>query len=203
MPAAGRTLRADARRNRSQIMASARELFAALGQETQMAEIAEHAGVGVGTLYRHFPTKDALLVALVRERYQGLASIALAAEVIPDPMRSLEALVRGYLAAAADDAAFQRALMELDDFEWDGIERDRAALGEVVTRIIDRAAGAGAIRRDTTFADFSMLTCGVLSTMYYQPGGAMDWVRHLEIVVAGLRAGGSGSPEDVAHHPPA
>jgi AcrR family transcriptional regulator len=59
-----RTLRADARRNRERIMAAGRELFAREGPQAQMDEIAAHAGVGIGTVYRHFPTKDALLTAM-------------------------------------------------------------------------------------------------------------------------------------------
>ena len=80
-----RPLRADARRNREKIMASARELFASRGHEAQMDEIAAHCGLGMGTLYRHFPSKRALLTAMVRERFRGMADLARAAEQISDP----------------------------------------------------------------------------------------------------------------------
>ena len=71
-----RTLRADARRNRERILSSGRELFAREGPEAQMDEIAAHAGVGIGTVYRHFPTKELLLTEIVRVRFQEFAAIA-------------------------------------------------------------------------------------------------------------------------------
>src|SRR4030081_1125885 len=71
-----RTLRADARRNRERIVSAGRELFARLGPDAQMDESAAHAGVGIGTVYRHFPTKEALLTEMVRVRFQEFSEIA-------------------------------------------------------------------------------------------------------------------------------
>jgi len=114
MTETGRPLRADARRNREKIMASAAELFASRGHEAQMEEIAARCGLGMGTLYRHFPSKRALLTAMVRERFHGMADLARAAEQISDPGESFETLLRSYLEAAEGDASFQlaRTLLE-------------------------------------------------------------------------------------------
>ena len=90
-PIAEKPLRADALRNRERIVASGRELFASRGAEAQMDEIAAHAGVGIGTLYRHFPDKQALLTAMARERFAEFSEIAAEAEQIVDPFESLEA----------------------------------------------------------------------------------------------------------------
>jgi AcrR family transcriptional regulator len=182
-----RTLRADARRNRERIMHSARELFAQHGPEAQMDEIAAHAGVGIGTVYRHFPTKEALLTEMVRARFQEFAEIAILAEDIFDPLEALEAVIGGSAEAVEGDSGFQLAMMGSSELEWEGIEQQKAALAEVVTRIIARAVAAGVVRDDFTFEDFGMVMCGVTSTMYYKPGGA-SWHRHVEIMLRGICA---------------
>lgn len=168
-------------------MSSGRELFARLGPQAQMDEIAAHAGVGIGTVYRHFPTKEALLTAMVRDRFQRFAEIATLAEEIPDPREALETMMRRSSEAVEGDMGFQLAMMGSDQLEWEGIEEEKAALAEVVTRVIRRAADAGVVRADFTFGDFSMVMCGITSTMYYKPGGA-SWRRHLEIILDGVCA---------------
>ena len=168
-------------------MSSGRELFARLGPQAQMDEIAAHAGVGIGTVYRHFPTKEALLTAMVRDRFREFAEIARLAEGIADPWEALESMIRRSAEAVEGDSGFQLAMMGSDQLEWEGIEEEKAALAEVVTRIIGRAADAGVIRADFTFGDFGMMMCGITSTMYYKPGSA-NWRRHLEIVLDGVCA---------------
>jgi AcrR family transcriptional regulator len=168
-------------------MASGRELFASHGPQAQMDEIAAHAGVGIGTVYRHFPTKEALLTAMVRDRFQGFAEIARRAEDIADPLDALESVMRSSGEAVEGDVGFQLAMMGSDELEWEGIEEEKAALADVVTRIISRAIAAGVVRDDYTFEDFGMVMCGITSTMYYKPGSS-DWRRHLELVLRGVRA---------------
>jgi AcrR family transcriptional regulator len=182
-----RALRADARRNRERIMSAGRELFARLGPQAQMDEIAAHAGVGIGTVYRHFPTKEALLTAMVRDRFQEFAEKAMLAEEIRDPLAALESIIRSSAEAVEGDAGFQLAMMGSDQLEWEGIEEQKAALAEVVTRIISRAVAAGVVREDFGFEDFGMVMCGITSTMYYQPGTS-NWRRHLEIILHGICA---------------
>jgi AcrR family transcriptional regulator len=182
-----RRLRADARRNRERIISSGRELFARHGPEAQMDEIAAHAGVGIGTVYRHFPTKEALLTEMVRVRFQEFAEIAISAEDIIDPLEALRTVIRGSAEAVEGDSGFQLAMMGSSELEWDGIEEQKAALAEVVGRIISRAIAAGEVREDFVFEDFAMVMCGITSTMYYKPGGA-NWHRHLEILLHGVCA---------------
>jgi AcrR family transcriptional regulator len=182
-----RTLRADARRNRERIMSSGRELFARDGPEAQMDEIAARAGVGIGTVYRHFPTKEALLTAMVRDRFQEFAEIAALAEDTVDAREALETVMCRSAEAVEGDMGFQLAMMGSEQLEWEGIEEQKAVLAAVVTRIIRRAVQAGVIRDDFTFEDFGMVMCGVTSTMYYKPGSA-DWRRHMEIILHGACA---------------
>ncbi|HMU27432.1 MAG TPA: helix-turn-helix domain-containing protein [Solirubrobacterales bacterium] len=183
-----KTLRADARRNREKIFAAARELFARDAEGVQMEEIASHAGVGVGTIYRHFPTKQALLTEMVRTRFSRFTEIALEAERIDDPREAVETLIRQSCVEVEGDAGFQLAMMSPDELEWEGIEQEKAAFAEPATRIIDRAVESGAVRSDFSFADFPMLMCGITSTMYFAPAGS-DWQRHLDLILAGLRPG--------------
>jgi AcrR family transcriptional regulator len=181
-----RTLRADARRNRERIIASGQELFARDGPDAQMDEIAARAGVGIGTVYRHFPTKEALLTAMVRDRFQEFGEIATLAEETLDARDALEAVMLRSAEAVEGDVGFQLAMMGSDELQWEGIEEQKAVLAAILTRIIGRAVDAGVARDDFTFEDFGMLMCGVTSTMYYKPGNA-DWRRHLAILAQGVR----------------
>src|SRR5258707_5665571 len=106
-----RPLRADARRNRDRILQSARAVFAESGAEAQIDDVARHAGVGVGTVYRHFPTKQALVTELVRQTFRlftGWAREAL--EAGGEPFALIEGLLRRIGETAAGDAGGQYAL---------------------------------------------------------------------------------------------
>jgi AcrR family transcriptional regulator len=180
-----RPLRADARRNRERIMAAAREQFAAHGRSAQMEDIAAAAEVGVGTLYRHFVDKRALITALVQELFGTMTQLARDAEHIEDPYQGLTTLIRSQSDLVAADRGLQFALMS-DDLEWEGIHEDFAELGTITNRIIKRGISQHVVRRKLTSDDVGMIMCGIASTMYFKPGG--DWRRHLEILLDGLRA---------------
>jgi AcrR family transcriptional regulator len=182
-----RPLRADARRNRARIITSARKLFARLGNEAQMEEIAADCGLGMGTLYRHFPNKQALLTEIVRERFEGMIELAQTAERITDAGEAFEAVLGSYLEAADGDAAFQLALLGSTEFEWEGVVAQKAEFAEIVTRIIERAVAAGDVREDLRYTDFPLITNGVMATMYFRPSGNNDWRRHLELVLDRVR----------------
>ena len=183
-----RPRRADARRNRARIVASARKLFARLGNDAQMEEIAADSGLGMGTLYRHFPNKQALLTEIVRERFEGMIELAQAAERVEDAGEAFEAVLGSYLEAADGDAAFQLALLGSTEFEWEGVVQQKAEFAEIVTRIIERAVAAGEVRGDLSYTDFPLITNGVMATMYFKPGGNGDWRRHLELVLDRVRS---------------
>jgi AcrR family transcriptional regulator len=168
-------------------MSAGRELFAREGNDAQMDEIAAHAGVGIGTVYRHFPTKEALLTEMVRLRFQEFADVATLAESIADPLEALETTMRRSAEAVEGDTGFQLAMMGSNELEWDGIEEQKAALEEVVTRVIARAIAAGAVREDFSFDGFSMVMCGTTATMYFKPGSA-DWRRYLDLMLKGVHA---------------
>lgn len=157
-----------------------------------MEEIAAHCGLGMGTLYRHFPSKQALLTAMVRERFEGMVDLARAAETIGDPGESFEAALRSFLEAAEGDASFQLALLESSgSIEWAGVQQQKSEFVEIITRIVKRAVDAGAVRADLTYEDFPLLSRGIMSTMYFKsPGSPGNWRRHLELALDGTRPSG-------------
>ena len=155
-------------------------------RQPEIEEIAAHAGVGIGTVYRHFPTKQALLTEMVRSRFTRFAELAREAEVIEDPWEAVEAIFTGSAEAVEDDAGFQLAMMGSEELEWEGIEEEKAAFAAPATRIIERAVEAGVVREDLSFDDYPMLMCGITSTMYFRPAGA-EWRRHMDLILASLR----------------
>jgi AcrR family transcriptional regulator len=183
--AADRPLRADARRNRDRILTAARELFASAGNEAQMEDVAARAGVGVGTVYRHFPTKTALLSAMVKEGFAEMAAIALQVEATHPDGSALITAIRRQVAAVAPDKGFQLAAMGWDALDWEEIEPQRALLADAMQRLIDRAIAEALVRDDLTSNDIGMMMCGVTATMYFK--SAHDWRRYLEIMINGLR----------------
>jgi AcrR family transcriptional regulator len=190
-PAAVR-MRADARRNRERILDAARATFSEHGSEAQMDEIARRAGVGVGTLYRHFPTKDVLVGELVRIKLTDFARRARAKFEEDDrPWESFADLLREQAELAARDAAQQRMIFA---FSHEALEEARPTITELTAAnqaLIDRAKAAGVIREDVVVDDVRVLMCGLGSIMAADALGVMpyDWRRHLEFVLAGMRVG--------------
>jgi AcrR family transcriptional regulator len=182
-----RPLRADARRNLERILDSARTLFAERGPGAQMEDIAVHAGVGIGTLYRRFPTKEALVTELVRERFQHFGVIAAECEPIEGPYDALATMMLRHAESVQDDVAFRLAMLNLNEFAWEGIEEDKGALNEIVARIIARAQAAGEVRADLRVDDYGLMMCGIVATMHYRSSEGDEWRRHLELVMAGLK----------------
>jgi AcrR family transcriptional regulator len=182
-----RPLRADARRNRARILESARAVFAQYGAEAQIDDVARQAGVGVGTVYRHFPTKEALLVELLREKFRLFGARGREAlDHEGEPFAVLEDLLRRNAETAASDAAVQHALAGAGEHIWMQADAEQQELVAVTDELLARARSAGTIRQDVRATDIAMLMCGVCSTMGAKPG--FDWRRHLDLVIDMLRA---------------
>ncbi len=185
-----RPLRADARRNRERILQSARELFAENGAEAQIDDVARHAGVGVGTVYRHFPTKEALMAELVRAQLRLFAERAREAvdelEDDADAFAALERVMRENAETTADDAAVQFVLAGAGQHIWDQAEAERQELVTRTEQLLARARRGGVVRPDAHAGDVGMLMCGVCTTMGRAAPG-FDWRRHLELAIDSLR----------------
>jgi AcrR family transcriptional regulator len=188
---AERALRADARRNREAVIAAAKKLFADQGLEAQIPDVAKAAKVGVGTVYRHFPTKDNLIAALVAERFERLASKASECLETDDPWEGLCDFIRFSAQIQADD----RGLCEVMGSRSEVMDAAARAAGlpELCDRLVKRAQRSGELRRDLIGEDIPMIACGLGRIVQATEGPAADrWPRLVEIILDGLRAPGSG-----------
>lgn len=184
-----RPLRADAARNRRQLLAAAADVFAERGLEASVADIAKRAGVGKGTVFRHFPSKDDLLAAVVLERIDGLAFEGRRLLTAPDPADGL----LEFLGIAGD----QRRQRDLSFLSGAGdlnaaVRRSREGLYQVIGALVDRARTAGVVRADVTGADVVLLMCAPNYVAGYVPDAPPElWRRYLAIIFDGLRPAGA------------
>ena len=185
-----RVLRADARRNRQAVIAAAKKLFAEEGLEAQMPDVARCAKVGVGTVYRHFPTKDDLIVALVAERFERLAEKATEALEAADPWEGLADFIRFSAQLQADDRGLCEVMGSRSDM-MDAAAR-AAGLPERCDQLVRRAQRSGQLRRDLVWEDIPMIACGLGRITPASVGPTVGrWPRLVEIILDGLRAPGS------------
>src|SRR5215213_207686 len=153
IPVPGKPLRADARRNRERILKAARAVFADQGLHSQIDDVAKRAKVGVGTVYRHFPTKEALLNALVRERFEEIAGYALEALERDDAWEGFCQLVWRAAERNAADLAFCEAVSSTD---CSAIVED-VGLMRSTELLIERAQAQGRMRLDATGEDVPIM----------------------------------------------
>jgi AcrR family transcriptional regulator len=186
-----RALRADARRNHQAVIAAAKKLFAEEGLDAQMPDVAKAANVGVGTVYRHFPTKDDLIAALVAERFERLAQKALEALQTEDAWEGISDFIRFSAQIQADD----RGLCEVMGSRPEVMDAAARAAGlpELCEQLVKRAQRSGRLRRDLTWEDIPMIACGLGRITQASVGPTTGrWPRLVEIILDGLRAPGSG-----------
>jgi AcrR family transcriptional regulator len=184
----GRAERADKTRNRARILAAASEAFAERGVEAQMDDVAARAGLGVGTLYRHFATKEALMVALMKRKFEQILEVTRRGIEREDgePFEVFAEVLREGAEVAAADAAAQDALRRVGDVIWSEVMPTQLELLAATQILMDRAQAAGTMRDDISAADISMIMCGLSATMSV---GEWDWRRYLELALDGLRTG--------------
>jgi AcrR family transcriptional regulator len=187
-PAVAVKQRADARRNRKRVLDAARMLLAEHGLDVHMERIARAAGVGVGTVYRNFPTKGDLLQALADERFAFFAEQARAALEDPDAWHGFGELMRECARVTAEDRALSEAMDQLPGLCVTAA--DRAGLNELTGELIERAKADGAMRADFGVDDIPSIMCGLARATAPRQDAPppMSWGRYLEIIMAGLRA---------------
>ncbi|MDX6719968.1 MAG: hypothetical protein QOJ63_2222 [Solirubrobacteraceae bacterium] len=162
--------------------------FAEAGLNAQVEDIARRASVGVGTVYRHFPTKEALVDALARAHFEQLADIVEAAEGKGDPWEDFA----GAIWRCAESTAGDVALCEIIGGHPSAVAAAAAGqrrLEAASARLIDGARTQRAIREDATVDDVRTIMCGFGHVAAAQRAGApLDWRRYLTIALDGLRA---------------
>ncbi|WP_033346560.1 TetR/AcrR family transcriptional regulator [Catenuloplanes japonicus] len=179
-----RPLRRDAQANRQRVIEAAREVFAARGLAATLDDVAHHAGVGVGTVYRRFPSKEALAaVALDAQLEEHVAAI----ETTLSAPTGWDGLVR-FLTRAADLHAVDRGVRDIAlsaDFGARYFDRIRDRIFPVVQQLVARAHDEGSLRRDVTAGDIPLLLTMISEVAHH--GGRH--ARYLQLIIDGMRAG--------------
>jgi AcrR family transcriptional regulator len=204
-PVKVRPLRADARRNRERILAAATAAFAADGLAVPLDEIARRAGVGPGTLYRHFPAKEALWEAVLLDRLQRLADEAEALLSASDPGASDpgEALL-GFIDRLVAEAAPKRDLA--DALASTGTDVSAALAGtaarlrEALGAALAAAQRSGSIRGDIGLAELMAILSGILFALRGRPGDRPDPHRAVAVLRDGLRTQAAGPRQPARTH---
>jgi AcrR family transcriptional regulator len=191
----GRLLRADAERNRQRILAAAAELFTERGLEPSLDDVARHAGVGVGTVYRRFPDKASLADALFDERIDALVALAEQAQAEPDAWAALVS----FMERSAEILVSNRGLRQILMFAAEGHDRGicaRDRMRPAIESLIERAQADGQVRADLRPTDVPMIEFMVAAAAEYAwQVRPTVWRRYLALILDALRpASASGRP---------
>jgi AcrR family transcriptional regulator len=191
----GRLLRADAERNRQRILAAAAELFTERGLEPSLDDVARHAGVGVGTVYRRFPDKASLADALFDERIDALVALAEEARAEPDAWAALVS----FLERSGEMLVTNRGLRQILMFAAEGHDRGicaRDRMRPAIESLIERAQADGQVRADLKPTDVPMIEFMVAAAAEYAwQVRPTVWRRYLALILDALRpASASGRP---------
>lgn len=178
-----RPKRADARRNYEKVVAAARDAFAERGTSTSLEEIARRAEVGIGTLYRNFPTRQALLEAVYVEELENLSRSASEFDALP-PWEGFVAWVHGLAGYLATKQALAHELLEYLDRDAAFFQSCRAMLFAAGEPLLARAQHAGVVRPDTNLGEIIQMLGGIAKI----PGAEPGQIEHmLQIALDGLR----------------
>jgi AcrR family transcriptional regulator len=187
-----RPLRSDAERNRVRILEAAARVFAERGLDVSLDDIAAAAGVGVGTVYRRFPNKDALIDALFEDKIAGVEAVARKALELEDAWDGFEAFMRAVCRLQAEDRGLKEALLTHDRDRDRGRERvamARERIAPIATAVLRRAQEAGVVRADLGMFDVPLMHFAVGFVAERTRDVAPDyWERLLTILLDGVRA---------------
>ena len=183
---AHRPLRKDAERNRQRVIEAARELFASRGLDATLNDVAHHAGLGVGTVYRRFPTKEELIEAIFEDAMNQLADLAESALQHQNSWQGFVWLVEQLCEITATD----RGIREIAFSKAGGrrVEAARVRLAPRLTKLVERAQDDGYLRPEVSFTDMPIV--GLLAGAVSEYAGPVDgelWRRYMAILLDGLR----------------
>jgi AcrR family transcriptional regulator len=184
-----RPLRRDAERNRQRILKAAAEVFTERGLDVSLDEVARHAGVGVGTVYRRFGTKEDLVEALFVDRIEEMAGLAEDAAKIPDPWSGLVYFMERAAERMAGDVGLRQMLM-FATYGGDLTRYARERNAPLVRRLLERAQAAGQVRSDLTPTDIPFIVFVLTEAAQFARQISPEiWRRYLTLVIDGLRPG--------------
>ncbi len=179
--------RADAQRNRAELLRVGAATLAELGTGASTREIAKRAGLATGTFFRHFPTKDDLISAIMVDHYDRMTAIAedLAASVLP-PRAALEAYMENAASQLAPDRGYFQVVLAADADD-ESFRSSSQALDEAIGHLLVRAQDDGAVRADIVANDIHMLVQAATATVASHHGARPDlWRRYIALVLDGL-----------------
>jgi AcrR family transcriptional regulator len=186
-PGAARKPRADAQRNRDGLLEAAKVAFAEVGPEASLDEIARRARVGIGTLYRHFPTRDAIVEAVYRREVQQLADAApRLGETLP-PAEALRAWMRVFVDYIAAKKVIAPALKSLVGADSALYADSSARINGAIALLVDRARASGDIRPDADSADLLRALIG-FAYVNSAPNWEASALRLIDLLIDGLRS---------------
>jgi AcrR family transcriptional regulator len=197
-------LRSDAERNRARIIAAARTVFRRDGLTASMASVARDAGVGIATIFRHFPTKEELVAAVFADRMDAYADAVTTALDDPDPWHGFTGYLEAACAMQAADYGFADVLtMTFPTAKAMEQRRDEAYRG--MLRLIDRAKATGRLREDLDPSDLVLIHMANAGVVNATGDAAPDaWRRVVALLIQSLEAPARGplpaSPEHAALH---
>ncbi|MET0887526.1 MAG: helix-turn-helix domain-containing protein [Mycetocola sp.] len=174
-------LRSDAARSRARILEVARRHDATT---LRLNDVAREAGVGVGTVYRHFRNVSALVEALSADTIDRMLEISRRAAAEPDPGEAFSLYVRSALTLQLEDDGLQTVLLSVDD-ETEAVRAAKQEIFGTFSTLLDRAKSVGAVREDLTLDQLSHLVCGIEHAV--RLGTPADRAPLLDIVLTGLR----------------
>ncbi|MEN3350764.1 MAG: hypothetical protein V7632_4399 [Bradyrhizobium sp.] len=188
--------RADAVRNRERVLEAAKAVFSAGGSEASLEAVARQAGVGIGTLYRHFPTREALFEAVYRREVEQLGDLAEQLQCAPEPVEALRRWMRANVEFVATKKGMISALALVAHGSTELYAYSFDRLTKAIGTLLARAVAAGEIRGDISAEDVLRALIG-MCYMHDQPGWQATALRLLDVFVDGLRL----RPEDKAAKP--
>ncbi|MGY4922092.1 TetR/AcrR family transcriptional regulator [Streptomyces sp. 900105755] len=189
-----RPLRRDAARNRERIVHAAREVFGRRGLGVTLDDVARHAGVGVGTMYRRFPTKEALVRAVFEQDLAMRQESAEQALTHPDPWQGLVDFLMTMTADLAENRGLHEVIM-LGSHSSEPFETARGGMLPYLEALIRRAQESGQLRTEVTASDIPVMQQMLIAAAQFTQGRRPDiWRRYLEILLNGLRQ----RPNDLA-----
>ena len=183
---ATRRPRADAIRNRERILEAANTVFSAGGSDASLDAVARAAGVGIGTLYRHFPTREALFEAVYRHEVQQLADLAEQLKRKAQPVDALRQWMRSIVKFVATKKGMSAALALAVDKDSELVSYSSDRLTRAVGELLGRAIAAGEIRNDISPEDLLRALVG-MCYMHDQPGWQTSVLRLVDVFIDGLR----------------